>query len=461
MRISTSSLFNQQTYSIDNLAAEEQVYANELSSGKSLNLPSDNPTLIGQDLSVRSDITVQTAVGQNLSNVSQQLSTVDSALSNLTSVMQSARSIAVEAAQDTLTTAQRQAMAASVGQLLSEAIGFANTQFGGEYVFNGTAATSGPPVQGVGQPITAVNFNGNEVAQNQTLPNGESIQTSTTLQQAFNVNASDGSPSVFQTLINLQNELQNGNVVDQSATQVNVPGQAIIPGNPPPVGNATTLGQMMAAPPNAILQTPLTTDNSTIVPPPVPPVQLLSISIASGSAPNGVTLTFNTGESMTQVVAAINAQTGQTGVTATFNAQTQKLSLAGNGAFTVTNVPTPVGGGGATTAATNTGNFVQAFNLQSSASVVSTISDQLGDIDNANSVLSTARSVIGASVQTVSALTSDSSVEVTTDTSVQSAIEDTDIGKVTTEFTQTQTALQAAYGTTTRLEQSDLFDFLQ
>src|ERR1700757_856343 len=102
MRISTSSLFNQQTFSIDNLSAEEEVFANELSSGKSLNLPSDNPTLIGQDISVRSDITVQTAVGQNLTNVQNQLSTVDSALSNLTNVLSSARSTAVEAAQDTL-----------------------------------------------------------------------------------------------------------------------------------------------------------------------------------------------------------------------------------------------------------------------------------------------------------------------------------------------------------------------
>ena len=445
MRISTSSLFNQQTYSIDNLSAEEQVYANELSSGKSLNVPADNPTLIGQDLSVRSDITVQTAVGQNLSNVQSQLSTVDSALSNLTSVMQSARSIAVEAAQDTLTASQRQSMAASVSQLLNEAIGFANTQFGGQYVFAGTAATSGPPVQGVGQPVTAVTFNGNEVAQTQTLPNGESIQTSVTLQQAFNFNAPNGSPSVFQTLINLQNELQNGTINDQSATQVNVPGQAI--------SGATTLAQLEQAPPNALLQTPLTTDNS------LPPGNL-SISIAGGQATNGVTITFTPADTVASIIAKINAQTAQTGVTASFNAQTQRLSLSGTGPFTVNDLPTPVGGP-IVTAATNTGNFTSAFNLQTSASVVSTISGMLGDIDNGGNVLSTSRSVIGSSIQTVSALTSDSSVEVTTDTSVQSAIEDTDIGKVTTEFTQTQTALQAAYGTTTRLEQHDLFDFLQ
>jgi flagellin-like hook-associated protein FlgL len=43
---------------------------------------------------------------------------------------------------------------------------------------------------------------------------------------------------------------------------------------------------------------------------------------------------------------------------------------------------------------------------------------------------------------------------------VQSSLEDTDIAKVTSQFSLSQTALQAAYQTTTRLEQEDLFSYL-
>ena len=89
------------------------------------------------------------------------------------------------------------------------------------------------------------------------------------------------------------------------------------------------------------------------------------------------------------------------------------------------------------------------------------MSRQLGDIDNATQVLLNARSQIGASIQTVGALAGASTTTVTNDTAVQSAIEDTDVAKATTQLSLTQTALQAAYGTTSQLEQKDLFDYIQ
>lgn len=103
MRISTDSIYQQQVVAIDNLTAQEALYGQQLSSGKDVNAPGDDPQQIAQDLSVHTDIGVQTQVGQNLTNVSSQLTTVDGALSSLTSVLQSARSLAVEGASDTNT----------------------------------------------------------------------------------------------------------------------------------------------------------------------------------------------------------------------------------------------------------------------------------------------------------------------------------------------------------------------
>jgi len=91
---------------------------------------------------------------------------------------------------------------------------------------------------------------------------------------------------------------------------------------------------------------------------------------------------------------------------------------------------------------------------------VDNLSTQLGDIDNNLNVALTAAGTIGATVQTVTALSSAESSRSTQDTQVQSNLEDTDIAKVTSEFTLAQTALEAAYSTTTRLEQEDLFSYL-
>lgn len=450
MRISTDYVYEQQVASIDELNAQQALYAQQISSGKAVTVPGDDPTQIAQDLNVRTDIGVQNQVGHNLTNTTSQLTTVDSALASLTNVLQSARSLTIEGASDTNTPTQLKEIATQVYQLLQQSVGISNTQYGGAYVFAGTATPSSAPVVLTGSPATAVTFLGNNVAQTQKLPNGQSLTSSVTLQQAFNYNAADGSPSVFLALQNLYNTLNNAQTTDTSTSQVNVQGQLI--------ANTTTLAQMSTGAVPQVMATPLVPDNSV-------PAGSLSISIASGLAANGVTIEFNAATTMNtgpnSIVQLINAQTGVTGVTASFNTQTQRLTLssASNQSFSVTDVPTP--SPPAAAAATNTGNFVAAFNLNNQADFVNNLSTQLGDIDHVTQTMLNSRAQVGSTLQQLSSLSNLNSETVNNDTTVQSNIEDTNIPKATTQFSLAQTALQAAYGTTSRLEQKDLFDYLQ
>jgi flagellin-like hook-associated protein FlgL len=353
----------------------------------------------------------------------------------VTSVLQGARQLAIEGASDTNTPSQLKEIAIQMGQLLQEAIGLSNTQYAGSYVFGGTAQTGQPPVIANGN-AAVVNSTGNNAPQTQTLPNGQTITTSVTLQQAFNYNSADGSPSVFQVLENLYNTLNNNLSTDTSAVQVNVVGASIIA--------STTLAQLQN--PGSLAATPLTLDNGA--PPQV------SISIASGVDPNGTTITFPPTDTIAQVVTAINGATALTSVSASFNYQTDRMTLTGPGSFTIGDVPTP--GTGATTS----GNFVETFNLNPQADVVNNLSTQLGDLDHATQVLLTARAQVGSTTQEVQALNSTATARVTADTAVQSNIEDTNVAQATTQFSLTQTALQAAYSTTSQLEQKDLFDYI-
>jgi flagellar hook-associated protein 3 len=436
MRISTDFIYQQQVAAIDNLTVQEALYGNQISSGKAVNAPGDDPTQIAQDLSVRTEIGVQTQVGQNLTNTSSQLTTVDSALSSLTSVLQSARSLAIEGASDTNTPPQLQEIATQVYQLLQQSVGIANTQYAGAYVFAGTAKPSSAPVVLTGSPATAVTFAGNNVGQTQKLPNGQTITSSVTLQQAFNFNASDGSPSVFLALQNLYNTLNTPLTTDESGTQVNLSGQAIAAG--------TTYAQLSTGAVPQTMATPIVPDSTGQT----------TINISSGQAPNGANITFGAGDTMASIVAKINAQTAVTGVSANFNFQTQRLTLssAANAPFKVLDVPSP--------GATNTSNFLTAFGLNSQADFVNNLSTQLGDIDKVTQVMLNARAQVGSTIQQVGALSGVTSSTVNNDTTVQSNIEDTNIPKATTQFSLAQTALQAAYGTTSRLEQKDLFDYL-
>lgn len=435
MRIATSTIYSNQTAAIDNLEAEYELEGQQLSSGISLTEPSDDPTVIAQDLAVRSDSAVTTQIGTNLTGLNDMLSTTDSTLSSLTSILQSARSLAIEGASDTITDSQRAQIGEQVNQLLEESIGLANTQYNGKYIFSGTATSDGPLVTAIGNPPTAVTTNANDVQESEQLPNGQLVPTNVTLQQAFNVNAANGSSSVFQMLINLRDTLENATTTDESSTNVNVAGRSVTPN--------TTVAQLEST--TGPLSTPLVADASGNV----------SFAITTSLSPNGYNIVLTPGETMQQVVAAINAASTATGVTATFDYQTQRLELndTTNQTFTVTDVPS------AATLAT-AGNFTSAFLIGGSGDVVDNLSTQLGDIDNALNTALTAAGQIGATVQTVSALSSMEATREDTDTTVQSNLEDTDIAKVTSQFSLTQTALQAAYETTTRLEETTLMSYL-
>ena len=429
MRIATSTIYDNQVNAIDNLVSQQQQYGATLSSGKQLNAPSDNPTQIAQDLAVRNSIAQENQGSTNIQNASAQLTTIDGALSSLSDIMTKARNIAVQAAGGFTNQTQAQALATQVDGLLQSAIGIANTQYAGKYVFAGTAGATTAPVTASGQPVSAVSFNGNLSAQNEQLYNGQTVSTSVSLQQAFNYKSPDGSPDVFQTLINLRNTLENPTVVSESAAGVNKANTAFAP--------ATAIN-------SGILSTPLVADSNGNV----------DISISSSQAPNGVTIAIPQTSTIGGVIAAINAQSAATGVTASFDYQQQRLVLTSpGGAFQVADT--------ASAGAVTPGNFTTAFGLQTQASLETDVSRQLGDIDKATQTLLDARATVGGNLQTLSSLGSATDSQVVNDTKVQSGIEDADIAKVISQFSQTQTALQAAYGTTTRLESKTLFDYLQ
>ncbi|HET7814191.1 MAG TPA: flagellar hook-associated protein FlgL [Candidatus Baltobacteraceae bacterium] len=435
MRIATSSIYDSQINAIDNLTAQQQQYGAELSSGKQLQVPSDNPSAIGQDLAVGNMIAQENQGSQNITNATAQLNAVDGALSSLSDVMTKARSIAVQGASGFVDPTQRQALASQVDSLLQETVSLANTKYAGQFVFAGSAGPSTQPVNAVGQPISSVTFAGNTSRQTQKLYNGDSVTTGVTLQQAFNFNSADGSPDVFQTLIALRNSLQNDTVTSQSAARVNATNTAFSAGPAPAAQPINTAG---------ILATPLVADANGNV----------NISITSTSAPNGVTIAIPATSTVPGVLAAINAQSAATGVSASFDYRRQQLVLtSASGNFQLGDV--------ASAGAPSAGNFTTAFRLQTSADLTSSLSRQLADIDNATQSMLTTRSSLGGTIQSLTALGQTTSSQVVNDTKVQSNIEDADISKVISQFSQSQTALQAAYGTTTRLEGKSLFDYLQ
>jgi flagellar hook-associated protein 3 FlgL len=444
MRIATSTLFDQQTTSLDNLQSQYLSVGNTLTSGLQVNQPSDAPGQIAQDLSVRTAVATETQDQQNISTATGQLTTTDGALSTLTSILQSARSLAVQGATDSLSAQQRSAIGSQVDQLLQESIGVANTQYGGAYIFAGSANVTSAPVTAQNSPTSAVSFSGNNEAQGALQVAGQTIPLSSTLQEAFNYDAANGSQDVFTVLQTLRDTLNNGTVVDSSSAPLNTPGNSILtsttPGGPP---LASTLG-------NAPLATPLTADSNGNY--------AITITGAGANGTNNtVQLTFNANTpiddgSATSVVGQINAASAQTGVTARFDQRSQSLVLSGTGSFYVKDVPSTTGG--------TASNFTTAFGLAPQADTVQNLSTQLGAIDTVLNQALAARSTVGSRLNALTSAGSQIAQTSTDNTTVQSSIEDTNVASAVSRFSQIQTALQAAYTTTNKLEGKSLIDYI-
>ena len=180
----------------------------EVSTGKSVNVPSDNPSAAADMV----ENTIETGdVDQYTQNVNGTLSTVQSASSILSSVVTSltqAVSLGTEGANGTNSTANLQALATQVQGILSTVVSAANTSFAGSYLFGGTSTAT--PYRADSSSPTGYTYNGNNDTNSVAIGNNLSVQVNVPGSQIF----SNSSNNVLGSLSSLVTALQSGNSSD-------------------------------------------------------------------------------------------------------------------------------------------------------------------------------------------------------------------------------------------------------
>jgi len=117
----------------------------EISSGKQLNSPSDDPAGTAQDLALRESLLNNAQYENDANNASDFLKTTDTALSSAGSLLSQVRQIAVQGAnggflsQDNLN-----ALADQVDSAIQQLTNIANTNLHGKYVFGGAQTQTAP-----------------------------------------------------------------------------------------------------------------------------------------------------------------------------------------------------------------------------------------------------------------------------------------------------------------------------
>jgi|ERR1035441_6698750 flagellar hook-associated protein 3 FlgL len=197
---------------VDNILADLQqsqlslnTALQQVSTGKSVTVPSDNPTASAAMV----QNTIETGeVDQYTQNISSVLTTMQTASSTLNSVVTSltqAVSLGTEGANGTNSSANLQAIATQVQGILTNVISDANTTVSGNYLFAGTSNTS--PYTANSSSSTGYTYNGNSNTNSVAVGDNLNVQVNLPGNQIF----SDPSNDVLGTLNGLVTALKSGN----------------------------------------------------------------------------------------------------------------------------------------------------------------------------------------------------------------------------------------------------------
>jgi flagellar hook-associated protein 3 FlgL len=183
-----------------------QTALQQVSTGKSVNLPSDNPAAAADMVQNNIESANVDQYTQNISNVQSTVQNADSALSTVVSSLTQAISLGTEGANGTNSAANQQAIATQVQGILTGVVSQANLSYQGAYVFAGTASTTQPYTADSSSP-SGYTYNGNNDVNSVQVGDQLSVQVNLPGSQVF----SNPNANVLGSLSSLVSALQSGN----------------------------------------------------------------------------------------------------------------------------------------------------------------------------------------------------------------------------------------------------------
>ncbi len=141
---------NVATQNINSVQSQLVSVEEELSTGKAVNVASDNPSAAAVIQQLQNTLSYSTQYSTNISQATSQLNEADSTLGNITTLLTQAQSIASANVSDTVSASSRAQAATVVDSIYSQILSEANSQYNGTYLFGTDSATSAPYNQSAG-----------------------------------------------------------------------------------------------------------------------------------------------------------------------------------------------------------------------------------------------------------------------------------------------------------------------
>lgn len=145
MRVSTSMIFNNGTIGIQNRQSDLYKVQNQLSTGRRVLTPEDDPIGASEALQVSQAKAVNSRFLDNQANASSKLAFLESTLGSVGDELQNVYERAIQAGNGTYSPEQKIMIAEELKRRMENMIGLANTRDGGgQYIFAGNKTATVP-----------------------------------------------------------------------------------------------------------------------------------------------------------------------------------------------------------------------------------------------------------------------------------------------------------------------------
>ncbi|KAF0844639.1 flagellar hook-associated protein 3 FlgL [Methylovorus glucosotrophus] len=202
MRISTNTIYQTGINKISALQSEQYKLQQQVSSGKRILTPADDPVGAARALTISQAQSINSQYADNRAMASFNLNSIESTLTSVTDLMVSAKSTLVGAGNAVLSSEEKNYIATQLSNDLQELIGLANSKDGnGNYLFGGFKNTTQPYTA----TTTGATYNGDNGQMDMQVSDTRRMSTTENGPDVFQAQGND----VFATLSNIVDLLSN------------------------------------------------------------------------------------------------------------------------------------------------------------------------------------------------------------------------------------------------------------
>jgi flagellar hook-associated protein 3 FlgL len=201
-QMTASMTLNDLQQSLNRLDTTQQ----QLSSGKKINQPSDDPYGTSQAMSLNGQLSSLNDYTNNITDGTAWTQQATTSLGDIDSMVQRVRELVVQASNGTYTQSDLNASASEVNQLIDAIKQEANASYNGQYIFSGTSTGTAPYQTG-----STDTYQGGTGSVNRLIGPNTTLSVSTSISSLLGNGQASGDGGLLDTLRTIASDMQSGN----------------------------------------------------------------------------------------------------------------------------------------------------------------------------------------------------------------------------------------------------------